>query len=296
MRNSIFNLLLLSFFLFNCEKKTDIQGIAEVNGTKLYYEVSGKGEPLVLVHGNGGDRRHWDFQMEDFSKEFKVIRYDVRGYGKSALPDPEIEYSNRDDLKALLDYLNIEKAHVCGLSMGSGIAVTFALTYPEMCISLIPIGAWAGGYGRGDYRTVASDSLSKAMGKVGPIAFEKGAKEATDYFLTGNDVFRNAIRLERTVNHMKQVGYEYSYWGFMNRTKKKSLPQPAISVLDKIKIPTLIVIGEYDLGACIEVADIMEKEIEGSKKVVMKDAGHCMNIDKPEEFNKLVIDFIKNLD
>lgn len=203
-------ILILSFVtLYGCQQDAQeiTSGTVHVNGVDLYYEVTGKGEPLVLIHGNGGDRRHWDFQFEPLSKEFQVIRYDVRCYGKSVFTNSDIEFSNHDDLKALLDHLNINKAHICGLSMGSGIAVDFALAYPERCRSLIPIGAWANGYGTGDYATPASDSLFSIMGKVASIASEKGSKEATDYFLTGNDPFKNTIRLSSTIEKMKTIDW-----------------------------------------------------------------------------------------
>ena len=122
------------------------KSLAEVNGTKLYYEVVASGEPIIFVHGNFGDVRHWDFQVEPFSGKLKVVRYDVRGYGKSAVPDTVTSYRDCDDLRALMDFLKIEKAHICGLSMGSGIVIDFALAYPSRCLSLIPIGPWPNGW------------------------------------------------------------------------------------------------------------------------------------------------------
>ena len=140
--------LVILLFLVSCNHaEVPVKsGTVKVNGVDLYYEVAGRGEPLVLIHGNGGDRRHWDFQFEPLSKEFQIIRYDVRGYGKSVFTNPDIEFSHHDDLKALLGYLEIESAHISGISMGSGIAIDFALAYPKRCKSLIPIGAWANGY------------------------------------------------------------------------------------------------------------------------------------------------------
>ena len=134
------------------------------------------------------------------------------------------------------------------------------------------------------------------MAKIGSTAAEEGLKTATDYFWTGNEIFRNTIRSSKTRDHVKKPGYDYSYWHFMNRSKRQVFQPPAMNVLDRINIPTLIVIGEYDLEACIEIADIMEEKIEGSTKVSMEGAGHCMNMDKPEEFNRIVIDFIKKID
>jgi len=146
-KNYVYFFILIGLISCNIEDKKSIveKGFAQVNGTKLYYEIAGTGEPLVLLHGNFGDRRHWDFQFYSLSKNYKVIRYDVRGYGKSALPKSDEQYNDYNDLKALLDFLEIEKAHICGLSMGSGIAVDFTIAYPEMSKSLIPIGPWANG-------------------------------------------------------------------------------------------------------------------------------------------------------
>ncbi|MBA7553718.1 2-hydroxy-6-oxo-6-phenylhexa-2,4-dienoate hydrolase [subsurface metagenome] len=230
------------------------------------------------------------------AKEFKVIRYDVRGYGKSALPNPEEPYSDYEDLKALLDHLNINKAHICGLSMGSGIVVDFAIAYPDMCKSLIPVGPWASGYGMNDFKSPAADSLFTVMATVASIAREKGSKEATDYFLTGNRIFKNTIKSTKTLDLMKMVGYDYSFWGFINESKRQPLQPMAISQLDKIKTPTLIITAEYDLESCKEIAEIMEKEIAGSKKVSLEKAGHCMNMDKPDEFNEVLVKLIKNLE
>ena len=80
-------------------------GYAEVNGTSLYYEVAGKGDPIVFIHGNFGDHRHWDFQFGPLSNNYKVVRYDLRGFGKSALPKSDESYNDWDDLKALLEFL-----------------------------------------------------------------------------------------------------------------------------------------------------------------------------------------------
>lgn len=134
-------------------------GYAEVNGTKLYYEITGAGQPLVLIHGNFGDRRHWDLQFIELSKKYKVLRYDCRGYGKSALPKADEAYKDCEDLKALMEFFGIKKAHLCGLSQGGDIAIDFALAYPEMAISLIPIGPQVMGMGEEEYDTPAFDTL-----------------------------------------------------------------------------------------------------------------------------------------
>ena len=106
------------------------QGIADVNGTHLYYELAGSGDPLVLIHGNTLDTRMWDDQFEPLARRYQVIRYDMRGYGKSALPTAD-SYAPADDLMALLRHLGFGSAHVLGQSRGGAAAIDFALTYPE---------------------------------------------------------------------------------------------------------------------------------------------------------------------
>ena len=102
-------------------------GLAEVNGARLYYEASGKGPAVVLVHGGLVDSRMWDAQMKPLSKRFRVVRYDIRGYGRS--PAPTVEYYPHEDLRALLDYLKIERATVVGLSLGGFGYMGAALAY-----------------------------------------------------------------------------------------------------------------------------------------------------------------------
>lgn len=272
------------------------KGFADVNGTKLWYEACGSGNPIVFIHGNFGDLRHWDFQIEPLSDDFQIIRYDVRGYGKSAIPDTVEYYRDCDDLKALLDYLKIERANICGVSMGSGIAVDFALAYPENCISLIPIGPWASGFGMGQHSTIASDSMFQIFGKVFELISSKGPKEATDFWWTGNHEIKNTVVKQRTLDSLLIMGYEYSWWGFLNPSGRESVAPPAIEVLSMIKVPTLIVTAENDIEACKEVADLMHNQISNSSLISIENAGHLMNMDNPKEFNRVVSDFINSLD
>ena len=117
---------------------------AQVNGTQLYYEVAGEGEPLILIHGGQLDRRMWDDQFAAFSTHYQVIRYDVRDYGLSTCPPGT--YSNHEDLYGLLKHLNMHSAYLVGLSLGGAIAIDFALTYPDMVHALILASSGLSGY------------------------------------------------------------------------------------------------------------------------------------------------------
>jgi len=122
------------------------KGFAEVNGTTLYYEVAGDGHPLVLNHGGLVDNHSWDDQFDELAQHFKVIRYDMRGFGDSGMLKNGMEpYSMERDLYSLLQFLGIEKAYMLGLSMGGSLAIDFTLQYPEMVDALITVGAGLSG-------------------------------------------------------------------------------------------------------------------------------------------------------
>jgi pimeloyl-ACP methyl ester carboxylesterase len=270
-------------------------GYALVNGTKLYYELAGKGQPLVLIHGSFGDRRHWDFQFLELSKKYRVLRYDVRGFGRSAIPDTNELYRDADDLNSLTNYLGITKAHICGLSMGSIIAIDFALAYPGKCISLITIGPRVAGDSAPEYKTSNSDTVQTIIAKTTEILKNKGAKEATDYLWNGDHAMSKSVVSPITRKELLTMGYEYSWWRYRYTNKREQVFPMAIKELKKIKMPTLVVTAEFDLELCKEVASILTKEIEGARLISIKGAGHIMNMDKPEIFNNEISAFLLRL-
>jgi len=296
----ILSLAFLLCFTFSCQKAEEVAeaseeiqretGYAEVNNTRLYYEIAGSGDTLVFIHGNFGDNRHWDGQFEALAKNYNVIRYDVRGYGKSSLPVEGESYSNHDDLKALLEHLGISNAHVCGLSMGSGIAVDFALAYPKMCESLILIGPWANGY-----NSPAMAEFYELFGKISSVLKESGTKAAADCW-SDSPFWKSTLKNRQAYERFREISYEYSFWSFLNQDPVIIVSPPAAQQLDKLTLPTLIITAEYDFEAGKEIADLMEQKNSKAKKIVIAGAGHCMNMEKPEEFNTAVLGFLKNLE
>jgi pimeloyl-ACP methyl ester carboxylesterase len=120
------------------------EGFAPVPGGELYYEESGEGPAVVLGHAGIADHTMWDAQVDPFSERYRVVRYDLRGFGRSSTP--ETDYAPHDDVRALLAHLNIDRAAVVGVSMSGGIAVDFALAHPEMLWALVPVAAGMDGY------------------------------------------------------------------------------------------------------------------------------------------------------
>ena len=255
------------------------KGFAEVNDTRLYYEIVGKGHPLVLIHGFSLNTKMWDDQFETFAKRYKVIRYDVRGFGKSALPTIGKEYSHTMDLKALLNQLGIDHAYVVGLSMGGKIAIDFTLEYPEVTKALILVDSNVGGFR--DWSKTSTSTLE---------ALEAG-KEAWK----NCPLFKPAFEKPNVALRLKQMISDYSGWHLVNSDPSRSLDPPAIERLQEIKVPTLIIVGERDLPDLHKIADILNRKIQNSQKITLKGVGHMSNMETPNEFNKAVLNFLANV-
>jgi len=272
--------------LMKIDEKTWKYGYAEVNGTKLYYELAGSGDAIVFIHGGYCDLRGWDDQVDAFAKHYKVLRYDLRGYGKSAVPIPNQRYTHHDDLKSLFEYLGISKAHLCGASFGSAIAVDFALSYPEMCLSLIPVGPYAFGY-----RSPSTEKLSSILGRIDSVFVKQGKTAAINY-ICENPFFQME---PHTAKHCKEIGYEYSFWHHQNEDPADYVFPRAMKQIDKINLPTLIITANNDIEVCQEIADVMAQKIPGSQKIIIADGGHDINMNKPAEFNKTVLNFLDTM-
>jgi len=260
-------------------------GFTEVNGTRLYYEVAGSGHPLVLIHGFTLDTRMWDAQFEMFAQYYRVIRYDVRGFGKSALPASE-SYAHTDDVKALLEHLGISHAYVLGLSMGGEIAINFALTYPETTRALVPVDSALGGFQWQEFGASLESVWSKAK--------ESGVQAAKEVWLD-LDLFAPALEKPDVASRLVQIVSDYSGWHFVNEDPGRALDPPAIQRLDKVSAPTLIIVGERDLPDFHTIADTLQKGIPNARKVVLPRVGHISNMEDPDKFNEVVLSFLADV-
>lgn len=258
-------------------------GFAEVNGTRLYYEVEGSGQPLVFIHGFTLDTRMWDHQFDEFAKHYRVIRYDARGFGRSGAIAGA--FSTADDLRALLAQLGVKQAHVVGLSMGGRYAVDFALRYPETVSSLVLVDSGLGGQ---PVPGVAKPlGLSIEAAKKGDMAEAKRLWLAHPLFVPASEQPKVAAELKRMVD-------DYSGWHFTQGLGAQEQPMqpPAAQRLGEIKAPTLVVVGARDLPDLLAIADKFAKEIPGARMVVIQNVGHMSNMEAPAEFNRVVLDYL----
>lgn len=258
-------------------------GYAEVNGTRLYYDVSGDGPPLVLVHGRGLDRRMWDDQLAPLAERFRVIRYDVRAHGRSALPG-ETPFRHADDLRALLDRLGVERADVVGLSMGGRIAVEFALLYPAMTDRLVLLDASLDGFAFGDAWNASFDAIAATGRSDGPAA-------ANEQWLA-HDLFAPA-RASACRERLEKIARDSPGWIWAHSSPLIPFAPPAIERLGEIRSPTLVIVGEHDLPDFHRVADALAAGIPAARKVVVPGAGHMSNMERPAEVNAELLVFLR---
>jgi pimeloyl-ACP methyl ester carboxylesterase len=265
-------------------------GYVNVSGGRLYYESLGSGNAIIFIHGNAGDRRHWDGQFEALLTDHRVIRYDVRGYGKSSLPMRDQPYSNHRDLAELLDHLAIDRAHVAGWSMGSGIAFDFALAFPERTISLISVGPWVNGYASASAQDFYSD-----FSEFAAVLAEEGLEQAANAWMK-IPFFANTVIDSTVADRFKTIAEDYSFWAFTHDSPIEGLMPVASNRVHEISIPTLIMTAQKDIPACQEIAEFLNETIDDSEKVVMEGAGHLMHMEKPELFNQHLRNFVTRIE
>jgi pimeloyl-ACP methyl ester carboxylesterase len=263
-------------------KENPQTGMAEVNGTRLYYEMMGKGPTIVLVHGGLVDSRLWNDQIKAFSKHRRVLRYDLRGFGRSAAaPEP---FSHIEDLRALMDFLKIDRGTIVGLSLGGIVAADFALEYPTRVERLVLVGPGL----RGDKQPPDKDAI-----KAYEVASKGVAEEFVD--VTMKSKLYAAVR-EGTpaYTRLRQMMLENFKAVATFRPGFLKYPEPpTVDRLGSIRAPTLIVIGNEDAQSLKNIADTLAAGIPGARKVVIPGVSHHPPVERPNDFNNAILNFLK---
>ncbi len=272
---------------------TQIQtGYAEVNGTRLYYELAGEGHLLTLVHGGLVDRRLWDDQFDVFAQHYRTLRYDVRGFGNSAVPT-DGDFTMVEDLYTLLTFLGVEKTYLMGLSMGGGIAIDFTLAHPTMVDALITVGAGVSGFEWPETEEI------KALQKVLDAALKRGDFEQVVEI--ENRIWTDGPnRTPEQVNPQVRARVrEMNLHNYSLQTEDTPSPRSeektALPRLGEIHAPTLAIVGDEDVKEIQEIAQTLSISIPNAKKAVIHDTAHHPNMEKPAEFNHIVLDFLASL-
>jgi len=265
------------------------------DGVKLYYEEAGSGTPLLFIHEFAGDHRSWEPQMRFFARYFRCIAYNARGFPPSDVPEDGAKYSQaraRDDAIAVLDHLKIDRAHVCGLSMGGFATLHVGITHPRRCRSLVIGGC---GYG------AAPDEREKfrAECEAAAASFESNWAEASRKYAIGPTRVQYQAKDPRGWAEFAEQLAGQSAKGHALTMRGVQMKRPSlwelVEGMRKIDIPTLILTGDED-EPCLEPALLMKRNIATSGLVVMPFSGHTINIEEPEMFNREVLAFLMRVE
>jgi 3-oxoadipate enol-lactonase len=254
-----------------------------VNGFKMNYTDTGKGENLVLLHGLGGNGRAWEGQIEFFSPMMRVIAPDLRGHGRSEPPNAEsyTPFNHAEDVVALLDFLKVEKAWFVGLSAGGFVTQAIALRHPERVKGIILAAT-----------SPYVDKDIVAVGQKWMEVYLKGGKDAyldrvvkdiftLDFYLAHQDVVDRFIETQKHLDFKAIAPSGRGNIGFDVRHE-----------LVKMKLPVLAIHGLNDRVVDPAYARRVRQAVVGAEVKLMPDTGHMLNVERPEEFNQAILDFM----
>ena len=264
-------------------------GYAEVDGGRLYYETSGKGPAMVLIHAGFLDSRMWDTQFQLFSKNYMVIRYDVRGFGRSDIA--RTKFSDYKDLRGILHHLRVKTASLIGVSNGGRIASDFAVEYPSMVDHLVLVSPGMSGYKfSGPEEEKMWEEFDRQMKPQEDADREGRAADAVEMDVNAWASAQASVNRERIM----KIALDNFHVHLENPWKLQVPPEPrTFQRLSQIRIPTLLIIGDRDVPPQILMVDNIHSHIPGSKKVLIRGADHIVNMSKPDEFNRTVLAFLR---
>ena len=264
--------------------------LAPINGVEIYYEEHGQGTPILFCHEFGGDHRSWAPQVRYFARRYRAITYGARGYHPSTVPTDDASYSeehNVEDAYGLLRFLNIDKAHIVGLSMGGNVALKLGLAHPEVCLSLTVAGAGFGSTNPEEFRANARETAD--------LLERVGMEQAAETY--GRGPSRLRFEQKDPLGFLELLGYlkEHSTTGsamtMRNVQGKRKTVYEVADQLPGLGVPTLIVTGDEDELA-LEPSLLMKRKIPNSGLLIVPKTGHTVNLEEPALFNQAVFDFI----
>jgi pimeloyl-ACP methyl ester carboxylesterase len=253
-------------------------GFFDSNGLKLRYFEAGDGEPLILIHGLGESIEGWTFQYDEFSKHFRVVSLDLRGFGMSDVPESVSIYDFTEDVRNLMDWLGIKAANLLGLSMGGAVCLAFFDRYPEMVKSLI-----------------LANTLHKLPEEAKPLfeerlrLLERASMVEIAEFIAKLSIYQEREDLRDMVRTILRRNDKEFY-------KRVTIEISRINfedLLPKINVPTLIIVAEKDVTTPPVMGKEMARLIPNSEIRVVRNAAHLAKLENPEEFNRYVLEFLE---
>ena len=286
MKKLIYGLFISAILVFTAgaSQQTSVDtGYVDVPDGKLYYEEAGKGdETIVLIHDGLVHGEIWDHQFLTFAEKYRVIRYDRRGYGRS--PKPEKKYSNIDDLNAVFNFFNIDKAILIGMSAGGGLVLDFAIHYPEKTSALILVGAVVGGFSYSDHFMTRGGRLQTS---------DYANRDKLLQYLLTEDPYEIAPQNKEVKEKLRTLMQAYPQNMDFEKNRLATIPErKAINELKNIQAPVLLIIGEFDIPDVFVHAGAIESGVPYARKVIIQNAGHLVPFEQPEIFNTQVLNYL----
>lgn len=266
------------------------------DGVRLYYEECGSGTPVIFVHEYAGDHRAWETQMRHFGQRYRAITFAARGYPPSDVPNDVSSYSQAraaDDIASVLDGLGIAKAHIVGLSMGGFATLHFGFRHAAKALSLVVAGC---GYGA---EKGAQDKFRGEADAIAAFIDNEGIRVFAEKYAYGPTRVQFENKDPRGFAEFKQQLSEHSAVGARNTQLGVQRERPSLyDLVDQMKaltVPTLVLTGDED-WPCLQPALLMKQTIPTAALSVMPNCGHTINIEDPDQFNRLVGEFVVQVD
>lgn len=267
--------------------------VLTADGGRIYYEECGKGEPIIFLHGHSLDRRMWDEQFKPFSKKYRTIRMDFRGYGRSSEQREDLQFTHVDDVIALMDSFHIQKAHVIGLSMGAFVAGDMLAIYPERLLTCTMASAGIRNC-KGPSEPMDSAESAKRDREIEALK-QKGIdtmkKEWIEQLLSSGGSHRERMRKPLT-----QMIQDWSAWQPLHKEVRLFYGKEAWAKLRErgtLDIPVLLIRGENEHKTKRTNPNEM-RYLSNASFVVIDDCGHMLNMERPTAFNQAVLQFLSD--
>ncbi len=262
-------------------------GYIQVDGGRLFYEAAGKGKCTVLLHDGILHHVVWDEQFPVLIEHYRVVRYDRRGFGKST--PPQAPFSHVDDLYRVFMQLHIEKAILLGMSGGGALAIDFTLKYPEKVSALVLAGAVVSGY------TYSGHFLTRG-GHIKSLADYRDPEKFIQYFGWDDPYEIYPENKEAKKRFFKLLkGNPQNVTGALGYYSKPP-ERPALPYLSEVKVPALILMGEFDIPEVHAHSGAIEAGIPNAKRVIISQSGHLIPFEQPKAFNAAVFKFLNSLE
>lgn len=285
--------LLVSALLMCVGGKTLAQDrTLNVGDAVISYDVTGRGTPLVFIHGWTQNKSVWDDQVPVFSKRYRVIRYDSRGFGKSTgFSDESVEPL---DLLILLEALRIDRAFIVGHSRGGGVALRFAAAYPQKVSGLVLYGSAPPA--DFPYPPEAASKLGPLFESLPGVAKQHGLDSVWKLLLTTDLAWVPPGRTDITERY-RRLWASYSGKDLLDpRPESGKVPLPNTARVSTLRMPTLVIVGDHEASFIAAAADTFANRIPNVTKVVIPDAGHSAHFAQPATFNSAVLDFLDEVE